>query len=245
MKNVFSQLHHQRHKFARGVFAMLFVCSPLSTNAYSIHDIPAYTLRYEVEFRGSAIGELEIEIKKTDGHVIVRGETFPNALANLFGDGKVIETIKYTEQGDKLLLTHLTEQKGQVNPETKQLIVDHQQNTLVTDRDQIEISREDQIDAYTFPLLSILGLTDSTSGSEEKLVTAEKVREYRYAEPSRETITTTAGTFETLKTSKTRVDKPKTIALWLTESKPTMPVQIQVDKNGEREVSIRLIGTPQ
>lgn len=216
-------------------------CFSTVSFAFNLEDIPAYTLRYAVEFRGNSIGELEIKIEKTEDHVIVRGETFPNSLANLFGDGKVIETIQYTEIGDKLLLTHLTEQKGQGNSETKELSIDHKQNKLLTHKGPIEISKEDQIDAYTFPLLSILGLTDSDSGSEEKLVTAEKVREYRYHAPTHETIKTKAGTFKTLKKSKTRLDKPKTIALWLTETQPVMPVQIQVDKNGKREVSIRLI----
>ena len=235
-------LPFQRSLRALGV-ALLF-CSlslPTVSLAYSVEDIPSYTLRYSVTYRGSAIGELEIQIKKQAGEVIVRGETFPNALASLFGDGKVIETIKYTQQGDKLLLTRLTQQKGQSNPKTSELIVDRDKNTLLTRDKQITIAKDDQIDAYTFPLLSILGLNDSASGSEEKLVTAEKVREYRYHEPSHETITTQAGTFKTLKTSKTRLDKPKTIALWLTETQPFMPVQIQVDKKGKPEVSIKLI----
>lgn len=240
MTTLLSFLRLQKRKIAcAGIIAL----AGLSTTsfAYKAQDIPSYTLRYTVEFRGSSIGELEISIKTSGDDVIVRGETFPNALANLFGDGKVIETIKYTEYGDKLVLTTLTEKKGQSNPQTKQLHVDHQKNTLLAHKNIIKISPEDQIDAYTFPLLSILGLTDSSSGSEEKLVTAEKVREYRYHPPTHETITTDAGTFKTLKKSKTRVNKPKTIALWLTESAPIMPVQIQIDRDGKREVSIRLI----
>lgn len=240
MMTLFLPLQHNLRALGA---ALLFcsLCLPSVGFAYSIEDIPSYTLRYSVEYRGSSIGELEIQIKKLKGDVIVRGETFPNALASLFGDGKVIETIKYTQQGDKLLLTQLTQRKGQSNPKTSELVVDRKKNILTTQEKQFIIAKDDQIDAYTFPLLSILGLSDSTSGSEEKLVSAENVRLYRNHDPSHETVTTDAGTFKTLKTSKTRVDKPKTIALWLTETQPFMPVQIQVDKKGKPEVTIKLI----
>lgn len=229
------------NQFTTGLFALLIVGASIAGHAFSLQDIPSYTLRYSVSYKGNAIGELEIAIKKSNDNVIVRGETFPNALASLIGDGKVIETIEYTELDDKLLLTRLTEKKGSSDPKIKQVNVDHEHLLLTTYKDQIAISKDDQIDAYTFPLLSILGLTDSSKGSEEKLVSVGKVRDYYYHTPVQEVITTEAGQFKTLKTSKSRGNKSKTIALWLTETDPIMPVKIQVDRKGVLDVSIELI----
>lgn len=210
-------------------------------HAFSTQDIPSYTLRYAISYKNSDLGELEIAIKTSGDHVTVHGETFPNALASMLGDGKVIEIIEYKEQGNKLLLTRLTETKGSQNPRVKTLEVDHKNKKLRTHEEQFAISKTDQIDAYTFPLLSILGLTDSSSGSKEKLVAADKVRNYRYHKATQEKITTLAGEFNTVKQSKSRLDQSKTIKLWLTQTAPIMPVKIQIDKKGKTQTVISLI----
>ncbi len=231
-----------RSKFLLTCFLSLFATISLAYG-FGVQDIPTYTLRYAVAYKGSAIGELEIRIEKSAEKVIVHGETFPNMLANFFGDGKVIETIEYTQHGKQLLLSRLTERKGRKNPDIKQLEVDRKKGKLITQKGQFSIAKDEQIDAYTFPLLSILGLSDARQGSQERLVSADKVRRYQYHSPSKETISTPAGTFKTIKKSKTRTDNNKTIILWLTETQPIMPVKIQIVKKGRREATITLINS--
>ncbi|MEE9448288.1 MAG: DUF3108 domain-containing protein [Arenicellales bacterium] len=227
------------------LFASTLFAASSITQAFNSKDIPSYTLRYAVTYKGNSIGELGISLQKskhkTGQNVIVRGETFPNALANLFGDGKVIETIEYIELNDKLVLKRVTEKKGKKNPAIKKLNVDHQQQKIVTHTDQFAISKHEQIDAYTFPLLSILGLNDSSQGSEEKLVSATKVRHYTYHPETKETITTGAGTFKTFKKSRTRKGDTKVVTIWLTESEPRMPVKIETERKGKKQATIELI----
>ena len=223
---------------------LLLSTIPLSNTglAAGIHDIPSYTLRYAVSFQENSLGEVEIAIKNPGrGHVVVRGETFPNALANMFGDGKVIETVEYTEHGNVLRLDRLTEEKGRKNPVTRNMRVDHRNERLLTDRKQFMINNNDQIDAYSFPLLSILGLSDNSDGQEVQLVSASKVHRYRNLPSTHETIVNQAGSFKTLKRSKTRLNNSRTIELWLTESKPTIPVQIQVNRDDGQQILISLI----
>ena len=210
--------------------------------ASTLQDIPSYTLRYEVAFQGNSLGELEISVRKHNNKntVIVRGETFPNALAQMLGEGKVIETAEYVQQGDTLQLARLTEQKG-LDSITKTLVIDRDNHTLWSDNGPIELNFNDQIDAYTFPLLSILGLSEVNAGNQVQLVSAEKIRRYRYLKPIRETIHNRAGSFDTLKQAGTRLNSSKTISLWITEEAPLMPVQIQVGRNDGSQVLVSLI----
>ena len=210
--------------------------------AAGLQDIPSYTLRYAVSFQDNSLGEIEIAISKQDhGNVVVRGETFPNALANMFGDGKVIETVEYTEHGSVLRLDRLTEEKGRKNPVTRKMRVDHRNERLLTDGEQIVINSKDQIDAYSFPLLSILGLSDNRTGKEVKLVSASRAHRYRNLPSIHETISNRAGSFKTLKQSKTRLNNSRTIELWLTESNPVIPVQIKVNRDDGQQILISLI----
>ena len=235
-------LIRQRIFQIRGI-ALAIILGGFSSSgiASTIQDIPAYTLRYAVTFQGNSLGELEISIRHQNEKIVVRGETFPNALAQMFGDGKVIETVEYIQQGNTLRLKRLTEQKGLNSPTTKTLTIDHISHQVSADGQQIGLDSNDQIDAYTFPLLSILGLSDVNPGDQVKLVSVEKIRRYRYLEPLRETIHNRAGSFATLKQSRSRVNSSKTIALWITEKKPIMPVQIQVERNDGHQMLVSLI----
>jgi len=215
---------------------------PTLSLAAGLQDIPSYTLRYAISFQDNSLGEIEVAISKQDfGRVVVRGETFPNTLANMFGDGKVIETVEYTEHDNVLRLNRLTEEKGRKNPVTRKMRVDHRNERLLTDSKQIVINNDDQIDAYSFPLLSILGLSDNRDGQEIKLVSASKVHRYRNLPTTHETIINQAGSFKTLKQSKTRLNNSRTIELWLTESKPFLPVQIKVKRDDGQQILISLI----
>ncbi len=220
---------------------MLSAWFSVGSMASTLRDIPSYTLRYEVAFQGNSLGELEISVRKHKNTVIVRGETFPSALAQMLGEAKVIETAEYVQQGETLQLVRLTEQKGTDNSNTKTLVIDRDNHTLWADKQPIVININDQIDAYTFPLLSILGLTEVNAGNQVQLVSAEKIRRYRYLKPIHETIHNRAGSFDTLKQARTRLNSSKTIALWVTEEKPLMPVQLQVGRNDGSQVLVSLI----
>ena len=223
------------------VLIMLSAWFSAGSLASNLQDIPSYTLRYEVTFQGNSLGELEISLRRQNNTVIVHGETFPNALAKMLGEGKIIETVEYTQQGDTLQLLRLTEQKGVDSSITKTLLIDRDNHTLWADNQPIGLNIDDQIDAYTFPLLSILGLSEVNAGNEVKLVRAGKIRNYRYLEPIRETIHNRAGSFDTLKQARTRLNSSKTVSLWVTEKKPLMPVQIQVGRNDGSQVLVSLI----
>lgn len=228
-----------KKSFAR-VVGLFLGCLSVWIPAFNLQSISEYTLRYEVLYRGTDLGELEISIEKSNQGVIVSGETFPNALADLIGDGKVVEKITYQEVDGRLLLTRVKETKGEHNPKIKQLEVDHDQGKVITQEEQIYISKQDQIDAYTFPLLSILGLSDEYPSKEATLVSVDKIRRYENLPATYESIETQAGIFETKKLVKKRRDKDKTIVLWLTKKAPIMPVQIQVNKDGKQSVRISL-----
>lgn len=206
-----------------------------------LQDIPSYTLRYEIAFQGNSLGELEISLRRQNNTVIVHGETFPNALAKMLGEGKVIETTEYIQQGNTLQLVRLTEQKGSDHATTKTLVIDRDNHTLWADNQATQLNINDQIDAYTFPLLSILGLSEVNAGNQVKLVSAEKIRSYRYLQPVSETIHNRAGSFDTLKQARTRLNNRNTIALWVTQETPRIPVQIQVERNDGHQVLVSLI----
>ncbi len=237
------QARFQGRRFIRRciITLLLLTCTGSIAAAASIQSIPVYTLRYNVSFQGNSLGELEISIRQQDMKVIVRGETFPNALARMFGDGKIIETVEYAQQGGNLRLISLTEQKGSSDPETKALYIDRPNHQIIAGEQRISLSGEEQIDAYTFPLLSILGLSDTREGHQVDLVSAEKVRHYRYLAAERETIYNQAGAFKTLRKTRTRLDNSKTIAIWVTEEAPLMPVQIQIERNDGHRMMVSLI----
>ena len=220
---------------------MLSVWFSADSMASTLQDIPSYTLRYEVAFQGNSLGELEISVRKHKHTVTVRGETFPSTLAQMLGEGKVIETAEYAQQGDTLQLVRLTEQKGINSTITKTRVIDRDDPTPGSDNKLVGLNFNDQIDAYTFPLLSILGLSKVSAGNQVQLVNAEKIRRYRYLKPIRETIHNRAGSFDTLKQAGTRLNSSKTISLWVTEEKPLMPVQIQVGRNDGSQVLVSLI----
>lgn len=220
---------------------ILAACFSAGSMASSLQAIPSYTLRYEVIFQGNKLGELEMSVRQHNETVIVRGETFPNALAQMLGEGKIVETVEYIQHGDTLQLVRLTEQKGVEKAATKTLIFDRDNHTLWTDNQPTRLNIVDQIDAYTFPLLSILGLSDVNAGNQIQLVRAGKIRSYRDLKPIHETIHNRAGSFDTLKQSKTRLNNSNTIALWVTQETPLMPVQIQAERNDGHQVLVSLI----
>lgn len=211
--------------------------------ASTIQAVPAYTLHYDVAFQGNNLGQLKISIRKNSKTVIVRGETFPSALAQMLGEGKIIETMEYeyTQRGETLQLVRLTEQKGIDPSSTKTLVIDRDSHILWANSHPIELNINDQVDAYIFPLLSILGLSEVNTGDQVKLVSAEKIRNYRYLKPVRETIHNRAGSFDTLKQARSRLNNSNTIAIWVTQTAPVMPVQIQVEHNNGHQIFISLI----
>jgi len=231
-------------RHGRAFLTALIALSTMYTTispATSLPKVPSYTLRYAIDFQGNKLGELEISLQHKGEKIIVRGETFPNALARMFGDGKIVETVEYIKQGQQLRLVQLVEEKGDVHPIRKALYVDRENHRVIANGKHIGLSDSEQIDAYTFPLLSILGLSDTTPGHEVKLVSAEKIRRYRYLPTEHETIHNLAGSFSTLKQSRTHMGNGKTIAIWVTESAPRLPVQIQVSRQDGHQMQVSLI----
>ncbi len=211
--------------------------------SHAIEPLPFYTLRYLVELRGTEAGDLVIDIQeKGKNAVVIRGETFPNMLAQLIGDGKIIELIEYQKTGNSLQLTKVSEKHGE-NGKLEVATIDPKSKTIrLNNGKTYSADFDDQIDAYSFPFLSLIGEPDETKGQSEQVVSTDSVKKYAYDDPINESLTTPAGTFKTVKISKHRVDgNNRKIAVWITEKAPRFPVKIQVLKGGNSHATITLI----
>lgn len=225
----------------RFFFALVLAWLPIGL-ATAFTDIPAYTLTYRVEFKGTDLGELVISVKNLDDRVKVVGETFPNALASLIGDGKVVEIIEYQKTNNGLRLSKVTEKKGHdLSKVTVAEVSPVGDRVEFKDGKAYSISPSDQLDAYTFPFLSMLGLHDSIVGEKEHVVSAKKIRQYTYQQAITEQVIVPGGTFTALKTVKSRSDGEKSIAIWTTEAEPRYPLKIEVLRKGKREATISLL----
>ena len=224
-----------------GLFVALLLGLPSGdVNAFS--NIPGYTLTYSVQYKGTGLGKLVISVEEQSDEVVVHGETFPNALASLFGDGKIVETIEYQKVPEGLRLAKVTERKGHDGSQ-----VDVAEVSALGDRIEFKngksyrIKPTDQLDSYTFPFLSLLGLHDSKAGEKESVVSAKRMSKYVYQNPSKERVSVPAGEFAALKTTKSRADSKKSISVWITESLPRYPLKIEVLRNGKRDATISLL----
>ncbi len=223
-------------------FLSLPLALGLSGLASAFTDIPSYKLKYKVLFKGTSLGELQISVKNQGDQVVVFGETFPNTLASLIGDGKVVEIIEYKKTDDGLRLAKVTEKKGRDLSKISIAEVSPAADRIeLKNGESYNISPSEQVDAYTFPFLSLLGLHDSKAGEKERVVSTKRVRQYTYEKAVREQLTVPAGTFATLRTRKSRSDSSKSISIWVTESQPRFPVKIEVIRKGKKEATISLL----
>ncbi len=217
---------------------------PVIADAESI-SIPSYTLRYKVSIKGIGLGELLISSRNNQDTTLVRGETFPNAFANLIGDGKVVELIEYQKSDNGLKLSHITETTGKEQLEISEAQIAPEGGEISLSGDKVyRFKPDEQIDAYTFPFLTLLGLSDTEEGSTERVVSTSRVHQYQYQKSIRETISVPAGTFDTLKISKQRVNDEKhqkTIRAWVTVESPRYPVKIEIDQRGRPSAVIVLL----
>jgi len=207
-------------------------------------DIPDYVLRYGVKIKGFGLGDLVITSEHSEDRTQITGETFPNAIAGLFGDGKVVELIEYRNSGQGLKLSRITEKKGRELDDITIVNVsaDGKNIDFAGKNKNYALRAGEQIDANTFPLLTLLGINDFSAGKRERVVSGKRVREYQYNESTTETITVPAGEFETLKVSKTRLDdSSKIVTTWMTLEPPRYPVKITIVQNGKPGAVISLL----
>jgi len=207
-------------------------------------DIPDYVLRYEVKIKGFGLGDLVITSEHRENSVQITGETFPNAIAGMFGDGKVVELIEYRNSDKGLQLHRITEKKGQDLNDitTVSISADGKNISFKEKKKNYTLRAGEQIDANTFPFLTLLGVNDFSAGNKERVVNSKRVREYQYNESTTETITVPAGKFETLRVSKTRLDdSSKIVTTWITLEPPRYPVKITVEQNGKPGAVISLL----
>lgn len=206
-------------------------------------DIPSYTLTYSVQYRGTDLGELVIATSQQGEKVLVNGETFPNSIAYLLGDGKVKEVIEYQRTDKGLRLVKVTELMGKDFSKKRVAKVSPMADRIeLSNEESYHINPSEQVDAYTFPFLSLLGMNDSSPGQQERVVSTKRVRKYVYDAPVAENISVPAGRFATEKSSKRRVgDSSKVITVWISEDMPRFPVKIEVTKKGKKDATITLI----
>jgi len=206
--------------------------------------IPDYVLRYAINIKGFGLGDLVITSEHSKDSAQITGETFPNAIADIFGDGKVVELIEYRMGENGLQLSRITEKKGQDLDDITVVNVsaDGKNISFVEKKKNYSLRAGEQIDANTFPFLTLLGVNDFSAGNKERVVSSKRVREYQYNESSTETITVPAGKFETLKISKTRIDdSSKIVTTWMTLEPPRYPVKITIEQKGKPGAVITLL----
>ncbi len=199
-------------------------------------EVPNYTITYEVVVKKLVAGELVIKVSEDKtGAVTVRGETFPNMLAKTFGDGKVVEIIKYKKVDGELRLQSVKEIKGEAQDQIRESVVNWEDKTITTNGNTTAFTPSTQMDAYTLPFLRVLGLDEASEDSSTKVVSAKKSLDYIYQAPIKETLNFNRKTYKATRYTKYRSnDKKRTISLWVSDHPPVMPLKVEVTKKGKR-----------
>lgn len=197
--------------------------------------VPNYKITYEVVIKKLVAGDLIIEVNETDaGDVTIRGETFPNMLARTFGDGKIIEIIKYQKVGEELRLKSVKEIKGEDQSQVKESFVDWNKKTIRIGDKTVAFTSNTQMDAYTLPFLRVLGVDEASKGSSTTVVSAKRIQDYVYENPVAKTIKVEGKSYETTRYTKFKKnDKTRKISLWLSKTSPAIPLKIEVTHKGK------------
>jgi len=224
------------------LLVLSLLCIPAS-QLMAFVGLPAYTLSYKVQYKGAGLGKLIIHVKNQNQRVIVTAETAPNAAASLVPNARVAEIIEYKVTETGLQLVKVTEKKGHNLAKVTTADVEPGAKFFrFNDGKAIHLKPTAEIDSFTFPFLSLLGLpnTDAMDIPEEE-ISSKPSHQYVYENPVPARVKVPSGEFDAIKMVKNRKDGHKTITVWTTQTSPHYPLKVEITRNGKRDTTISLL----
>lgn len=187
---------------------------------------PAATLRYTVSIGDMNLGEASLRYGPEANSFEARMETFANARVLLFAGGNATTTMKYAVKNGRLLLESITEKSSKGE---RKVVVDWKRRTITTPEDDpLPMKQGFEIENLSFPASLLVRPLDGVAGTKLQVVSPNRVREFVYEKPVRETIETPAGRFDTWRLRKKRLDgKPEVVTVWLTRDAARIPVRME------------------
>ena len=193
------------------------------------------TLRYQVEFRGSDAGELEVIIESADSGYKVRSISHLSLLASMFLKSTTIESI-YTIEDDQLLLKSGREIQNESAEEKRSFSVDYAAGKIVfSEGEPFSFAKDMPIDADGFPLWLMFSGADAYTNRKTISVSPKRARQYQYGNPVVESVNVPAGQFDSIKLEGSRMDNPgKTATIWLRKEGEAVPLKIITGEPGKQ-----------